>query len=69
MTARKRYVRLTLRYQSRSYAWAPKVCPDRAHSVGEHAVATRPGRLARLDRTFVVTTLAPTPDARTIQRP
>jgi hypothetical protein len=68
MTPRKRRVRVALRPQSRSYARAPEVCPLAGHGVPEHPVTTRLRRIARLDRTLIVTTHAPTPRARTIQR-
>ena len=69
MTAPKRRVHFALRPQSRSYAWAPEVWPLGGHGVHEHRVATRLRRLDRLDRPPIVMTLAPTPGARTIQRP
>jgi hypothetical protein len=69
MTAHKRRVHLALRPQSRVYARAPEVCPLGGHGVHEHPVANRLRRLDRLDRTSIVTTHAPTPGARTIQRP
>jgi hypothetical protein len=69
MTAHKRRVRLALRPHLRSYARTPEVCPLGGHGVHCHAVATRLQRLDRLDRTSIVTPHAPTPGARTIQRP
>ena len=69
MTARKRRVRFALRPQSRSDARAPEVCPLGGYGVREHPVATRLQRLDRLDRASIVTTHAPMPGARTIQRP
>jgi len=69
MTAHKRRVHLAIRSQSRAYARAPEVCPLGGYGVHEHPVANRLQRLDRLDRLSIVTTHAPTPEARTIQRP
>ena len=69
MTARDLCVRLALRLRSRSYAWAPEVCPYGGHGVREHSVTTRLRRRDHLDQTSVVTTHASTPGALTIQRP
>jgi hypothetical protein len=69
MTARKRRVRFAFHPQSRSYAQAPEVCPLGGHGVATHPVTNRLRRFARLNWTAIVTTHAPTPGARTIQRP
>jgi hypothetical protein len=68
MTAPERRVRLALRLQSRSYACAPEVCPHGGPGVRESALATRPTRLHRLDRTLVVLPRAALPATLTIQR-
>jgi len=62
-------VRFALCRQSRSSARAPEVCSQDGHGAREHPVATCPKHLDRFDRTYAVTTLAPTPGALTIQRP
>jgi hypothetical protein len=69
MTARKWRACFALRPQARSYARALEVCPLSGHGVPELPVATRLRRLDRLDPTCILTTHAPTPGARTIQRP
>jgi hypothetical protein len=68
MTARKRRLRFALRHQPHSSVRAPEVCLLSGHSVHEHSVATRLRPYDRLDPTSIVTTHAPTPGARTIQR-
>jgi hypothetical protein len=69
MTARKRRVCFALRPQARSYARALEVCPLGGHGVPDRPVAARLRRLDRLDPIGILTTHAPTPGARTIQRP
>jgi hypothetical protein len=69
MTARKPRLRVVLRRQSRSSARAPEVYPLGGHGVHDHPVAHGLRPLDPPNRTAIVTTHAPTPDARTIQRP
>jgi hypothetical protein len=69
MTARNRRGCFALRPQPRSYAPALEVCPLGGHGVPELPVATRLQRPDRLNPACIRTTHAPTPGARTIQRP
>jgi hypothetical protein len=69
MTARKRRIRLAIRHQSRSYAWAPEVRWYGESTLREHAAVISLQRRDTLDRISVVTTHALTASAFTIQRP
>jgi hypothetical protein len=66
MTARKPCVRLALRRQSRSYAWAPEVRGHGGSTLREPAVIICLQRRDTLDRASIVTTPAATASAFTI---
>ena len=69
MTARRPCIRLAIRRQSRSYAWAPEVRWHGESTVREHAAVISLQRRDMLDHTSVVTTHVVTASAVTIQRP
>jgi hypothetical protein len=69
MTARKPRVRVATRPPSRAYARAPEVCSYSGIDDLMYRLHTRLRRRDRLDQTSVAPSHAPTPGARTIQRP